>query len=182
MVLAVAAVGVSGSGKTTTLEYLTKRFSSEGYRVGAIKHIHHQGFTIDTAGTNTYRYAQAGAKIVAAISPNEIDIIKKTQMELNNLDGVLALLEKEDLDIIFIEGFHGLIKNRSDIPKIVTAKDQAGLAQALQETEPPVLAISGIVALNAGQPSFEGAPFIAIPTDGDKLVELIKSLIKSQIR
>ncbi|MCW4025215.1 MAG: molybdopterin-guanine dinucleotide biosynthesis protein B [Candidatus Bathyarchaeota archaeon] len=180
MVLAVAAVGVSGSGKTTTLEYLTGRFSSEGYRIGAIKHIHHQGFTIDTAGTNTYRYAQAGAKIVAAISPNEIDIIKKSQMELNNLDQVLSLLEKEDLDIIFIEGFHGLIKNRGDIPKIVTAKDQTGLEQALQETEPPVLAISGIVALHANHPSFEGTPFVAIPADGDKLVEMIKNQLQKR--
>jgi molybdopterin-guanine dinucleotide biosynthesis protein MobB len=180
MVLAIAAVGVSGSGKTTTLEYLTGRFSSEGYRVGAIKHIHHQGFTIDTAGTNTYRYAQAGAKVVAAISPNEIDIIKKTSKELNNLDKVLALLEKEDLDIIFIEGFHGLIKNRCDIPKIVTAKDQAGLEKALQETDPPVLDISGIVALDTSQTSFEGAPFVAIPADGDKLVEMIKNQLNQK--
>ena len=37
MVVVIAAVGISGSGKTTTLEYLIAHLSSEGYKVGAIK-------------------------------------------------------------------------------------------------------------------------------------------------
>ena len=73
----VAAVGVSGSGKTVTLEYLISRLSAEGYKIGSIKHVHHQGFTMDKEGTNTWRYAKAGAKVIVAISPEEIDVIKK---------------------------------------------------------------------------------------------------------
>ncbi len=121
-VLIVAAVGQSGSGKTTTIEYLISRFSDEGLSVGAIKHIHHKDFSIDREGTNTWRYAQAGSKVVVAISPTEIDIIKKTGRELNDLDKILSLLEKEKLDIIFIEGFHNLIAKRADIPKIINGK------------------------------------------------------------
>ena len=131
MVLVVAAVGVSGSGKTVTLEFLISHLSAEGLKVGSIKHVHHLGFTMDKEGTNTWRYAKAGAKTIVAISPEEIDIIKKTALELNSLDQVTAQIAQEDLDVVFIEGFHRLIAKRQDIPKIITAKDQAGLRRAL---------------------------------------------------
>ena len=72
MVIVIAAIGISGSGKTTTLEYLISHLTSEGYRVGAIKHIHREGFTIDKEGTNTWRFTKAGSKITVAISPDHL--------------------------------------------------------------------------------------------------------------
>ena len=93
MVLVVAAVGVSGSGKTVTLEYLISQLSAEGYKIGSIKHVHHKGFTMDKEGTNTWRYAKAGAKVIVAISPEEVAIIKKTEMALDSLDQMTALIE-----------------------------------------------------------------------------------------
>ena len=86
-----------------------------------------KGFTMDKEGTNTWRYAKAGSKVIVAISPEEVDIIKKTQMALNDLDQIIALLEQEKLDIVFIEGFHSLIAKRPDVPKIITAKNEEGL-------------------------------------------------------
>ena len=153
MVLVVAAVGVNGSGKTVTLEYLIGRLSVEGFRVGSIKHVHHMGFTMDKEGTNTWRYAKAGAKTIVAISPEEIDIIKKTSLELNSLDQVTAQIAQEDLDVVFIEGFHRLIAKRQDIPKIITAKDQEGLEQTLEGTVEPIIAIAGVVAKNSADAS-----------------------------
>ena len=79
MATLIAAVGISGSGKTTTFEYLISKLTSEGYKVGAIKHIHREGFTIDREGTNTWRFTKAGSKITVAFSPEEIAIIKKTK-------------------------------------------------------------------------------------------------------
>ena len=175
MVLVVAAVGVSGSGKTVTLEYLISQLSAEGYRVGSIKHVHHRGFTMDREGTNTWRYAKAGSKVIVAISPEEIDIIKKTQMALNDLDRVIALLENEELDVVFIEGFHSLIAKRQDVPKIVTAKDERGLAQTLEGTVDPIIAVAGIVAEDSESQLYRGIPIIKVPEDGQKLVELIKN-------
>jgi molybdopterin-guanine dinucleotide biosynthesis adapter protein len=173
-VLVVAAVGVSGSGKTVTLEYLISHLSAEGYQIGSIKHVHHKGFTMDREGTNTWRYAQAGSKIIVAISPEEIDIIKKTPMALNDLDQIIALLEKEKLDVVFIEGFHSLIAKRADVPKIVTAKNQEGLESTLEGTLEPVLAITGIVAATANSTVHNNIPIIKIPQDGQKLIALIK--------
>ena len=173
-VLVIAAVGVSGSGKTVTLEYLISRLSAEGYKIGSIKHVHHKGFTIDKEGTNTWRYAEAGSKVIVAISPDEIDIIKKTQMPLNDLEEIIALLEQEKLDIAFIEGFHSLIAKRQDVPKIITAKDQNGLEKTLVGTVQPILAIAGIVAQNTSDTTYNGIPIIKVPEDGQKLVELVK--------
>jgi molybdopterin-guanine dinucleotide biosynthesis protein B len=177
-VLVIAAVGVSGSGKTVTLEYLISHLSAEGYKIGSIKHVHHKGFSMDKEGTNTWRYAKAGAKVIVAISPEEIDIIKKTQMALNDLDKIISLLEQEKLDIVFIEGFHSLIAKRQDVPKIITAKDQNGLEQTLEGTIQPILAIAGIIAQNTSNPTYTNIPIIKVPEDGQKLVELIKKQLE----
>ena len=165
---------MSGSGKTVTLEYLISQLSKKGYRIGSVKHVHHKGFTMDKEGTNTWRYAKAGSKVIVAISPEEIDIIKKTQMALNDLDRVIALLKDEELDVVFIEGFHSLIAKRQDVPKIVTAKDETGLKQTLEGTVDPVIAIAGVVAKNIGIQTYRDIPIIKVPEEGQKLVDLIK--------
>ncbi len=89
---------------------------------------------MDKEGTNTWRYAKAGAKVIVAISPEEMAIIKKTELALNGFDQMISLLENEKLDIVFIEGFHSLIAKRRDVPKIITAKDQEGLEETLEGT------------------------------------------------
>lgn len=180
MVLIVSAVGFSGSGKTVTLEYLVGKLSAEGYKIGSIKHVHHKGFTMDKEGTNTWRYAKAGAKVIVAISPEEVDIIRKTEKPLDNLDQITAILEQEKLDIVFIEGFHSLIAKRSDVPKIVTAKDQAGLEQTLKGTVEPFISIAGIVAKKLDTSTYRNIPVIRIPEDGQKLVDLVKTHLKQQ--
>jgi molybdopterin-guanine dinucleotide biosynthesis protein B len=181
MVLIVAVVGESGSGKTVTIEFLINQFSVENYKVGVIKHIHHKGFTIDTEGKNTWRYAQAGAKIIAAISPNEVAIIKKTVQDQGNLDLVIDAMVKEDLDVIFVEGYHELMAKKVDITKIIVSKKYDDVLQkALCSTVGPIIAISGLVAKNSNVPTIQGYPVIKIPKDGKKLVELIKQHIASQ--
>jgi len=178
MVLVVAGVGVSGSGKTVTLEYLVSKLSAEGYKIGSIKHVHHKGFTMDKEGTNTWRYAKAGAKVIVAISPEEIDVIRKTELTLDNLEKITALLESENLDIVFIEGFHSLIAKRQDVPKIITAKDEIGLEQTLQGTVQPILAVAGVFAKNSSESAYKNIPIIKIPENGQKLVDLVKEQIK----
>jgi molybdopterin-guanine dinucleotide biosynthesis protein B len=180
-VLVVAAVGRSGSGKTVTLEYLISQLSAEGYQIGSIKHVHHKGFTMDKEGTNTWRYAKAGSKVIVAISPEEVDIIKKTEMTLDDLDQVTALLAQEKLDIVFIEGFHSLIARRKDVPKIITAKDQEGLKQTLEGTVEPILAVAGVVAKNLDTQTYAYIPVIKVPEEGQKLVELVKQQLKKKL-
>jgi len=129
---------------------------------------------MDKEGTNTWRYAKAGAKVIVAISPDEVAIIKKTEMALDSLDQMTALVESEDLDIIFFEGFHRLIAKSADVPKIITAVDEKGLKQTLEGTVEPILAIAGIVAQNSSSPTYGNIPIIKVPEDGKNLVDLVK--------
>ena len=96
-------------------------------------------------------------------------------MALNNLDQIIALLEQEKLDIVFIEGFHSLIAKRKDVPKIVTAKDQTGLEQTLEGTVEPIIAITGIMAKKASESAYKGIPILKVPEDAQKLVDLIRN-------
>ncbi|MCL2691194.1 MAG: molybdopterin-guanine dinucleotide biosynthesis protein B [Candidatus Bathyarchaeota archaeon] len=175
MVLIVAAVGRSGSGKTVTIEYLVRQLSVEGFKVGVVKHVHHRGFTIDTEGKNTWRYAQAGAKVVVAISPDEVAIIRKVSPEVESLDNIIEVLERDDsLDIIFIEGYHDLVAHRGDMLKIVTAIDVVCLQEVLEGMVEPVLAVSGLIAKKSDCSFIQKYPVIKIPEEGKTLVDLIK--------
>jgi molybdopterin-guanine dinucleotide biosynthesis protein B len=179
LVLVIAAIGTSGSGKTTTLEYLIQHLSAEGYKIGSIKHVHHEGFTMDKEGTNTWRYAKAGAKVIAAISPEEIAVIKKTDAALNNLDQVIELLEREQLDIVFIEGFHRLIARRTDVPKIITAENEVNLKRTLEGTAEPILAVTGVISQNKPVITDLKIPIINLATEGEQLLQIIKKYLKN---
>jgi molybdopterin-guanine dinucleotide biosynthesis protein B len=177
MVVLIAAIGVSGSGKTTTLEYLISKFTAEGFKVGAIKHIHRDNFTIDKEGSNTWRFSKAGSKVTVAISPEEIAVIEKTKVAVSDLDRVISELERKQLDIVFIEGFHGFISKRPDILKIVTAKTVEDLNKTLSESVPPVLAVTGLIAKNKLPPS--EVPYLNLPDEEPKLLEIVKEYLAS---
>jgi len=160
---------------------LISNLAREGYRIGAIKHIYHEGFKIDKEGTNTWRYAKAGSKVIAAVSSEEIVVIKKAEAAPNDLDQVLGLLEGEQLDIIFIEGFSSLVAKRKDVLKIITAKDADSLKRTLNETDHRILAITGVV----GQLKPEIAlkiPIINLLTEGKQLLKLVEEHLKPKGR
>lgn len=179
--LVISVVGVSKSGKTTTIEYLTSRLTEEGYRVGSVKHIHHPDFSIDVEGTDTWRHTHAGAKVTVALAPRETVIIKKTDAiprELE-LDSIIKLFRDEALDVIFIEGLHSLTAKRKDIPKIVTAREVQDLMKTLEGTE-PVLAVTGIIAKKKDEVGRINAPIIDLEEEGCRLLKLIKDRIGSK--
>jgi len=178
-VLVIAAVGKSGSGKTTTLEYLVSNLSSEGYRIGAIKHIYHKGFKVDKEGTNTWRYAKAGSKVTAAVSSEEIVVIKKAEAALTDLEQVIGLLGNEQLDIIVVEGFRSLVEKRTDVLKIITAKDADSLKKALEGTVQPIIAVAGVIGQRKPEIKLE-IPVINIPEEGKQLLELVKEHLKTK--
>jgi len=176
-VLVIAAVGKSGSGKTTTLEYLVSNLASEGYRIGAVKHIFHKGFKVDKEGTNTWRYAKAGSKVTAAVSTEEIVVIKKAETELTSLEQITGLLGNESLDIIVIEGFRSIVEKRKDILKIVTAKDEDSLKEALDGAVQPIIAVAGLIGKQKPKVELE-IPVISIPDEGEQLLKLVKEHLK----
>ena len=158
---------------------MVSNLASEGYRIGAIKHIYHKGFKLDKEGTNTWRYTKAGAKVITAVSAEEIVVIKKAETTLNDLDQVIGLLGNEQLDIIVVEGFRGLVEKRKDVLKIVTAKDTDSLKKTLEETVQPIIAVAGVIGQQ--KPEFElEIPVINIPAEGKQLLRLVKEHLKAK--
>jgi len=177
MVSVIAVIGSSGSGKTTTIEYLISCFSKNGFKIGSIKRVHHPEFSIDTVGKDTWRHTQAGAIVTVSVAPKEIAIIKKTDASLHDLDKIINLLNEEKLDIIFLEGLHSLVAKRGDIPKIITAKDSEDLKRTLDGTAPPILAVTGLVAKKKFKMRVLKIPIINLHNEGDSLLKLVKNHI-----
>jgi molybdopterin-guanine dinucleotide biosynthesis protein MobB len=156
---------------------LVSKLASEGYRIGALKHIYHKGFQVDKEGTNTWRYTKAGSKVTAAVSTEQIVVIKKVEAPLNSLEEVIGLLGGEQLDIIVVEGFRNLVEKRKDVLKIITAKDADELKRTLEETVQPIVAVSGVIGQQKLK-STQDIPVINMPADGERLLKLVKERLK----
>jgi len=139
----IFVVGISGSGKTTTIEYLTKHLTGIGFRVGVVKHIHEKGLNLDTRGKDTWRHAQAGANIIVGVAPREMLLYKKTSGE-TELPRVLSGLRSESIDILFLEGYS--MNSPKNSYRIVTANSSADLKSTLRMSSLPILAITGRIA------------------------------------
>jgi molybdopterin-guanine dinucleotide biosynthesis protein MobB len=98
----ISFIGWSGSGKTTFLEQVVRHLSSQGVRVGVLKHHGHTS-TVDVEGKDTWRYAQAGATPVVISSAAEYAIIRKVSREKTLEE--LATLIADEVDLIVTEGF-----------------------------------------------------------------------------
>ena len=104
----VSIVGKSNSGKTTLIERLIPALSARGYRIGTIKHSHHD-IDLDQPGKDSYRHKGAGAEAVMMAGPNRIALVKDVaDAQLDDLLGYF-----KDLDLIITEGY-----KRTTRPKI----------------------------------------------------------------
>lgn len=176
MIPIIAVLGATKSGKTTLIEYLISNLSKEGFRIGTIKHIHEHGFSIDMKGKDTWRHAMAGAKLVVAAAPNELVVIRKKETSEDELEEIIDLIKDGQLDLLIIEGFHSVVGQRKDIPKIVTAKTEEALRSTLSRTVAPVLAITGPFAKLKTVPAGVTTPIIDIRTEGKKILAIVQKI------
>ncbi len=63
----IHVIGQKNSGKTTLIVELVQAFSQMGFRVGTIKHTHHQ-HELDAPGKDSHRHREAGATVVGILS------------------------------------------------------------------------------------------------------------------
>ena len=175
--LRVHVVGRSGSGKTTTIAYLTEHLTRLGFRVGVVKHIHQRGFTFDTKGKNTWRHAEAGAAIVIGVAPNELATFKRTRSE-TPFEALFQTFQRENLDLVLVEGFSQAPSTEHSY-KIVTAKNTQELKEVLARNKPPILAVTGPVASRINRwPRNKLAPFLDITNDGATLIAIVRRLLR----
>lgn len=165
-VLAVIGAG-KGSGKTTLVEALVKELSTRNYKVGAIKQIHEKNFSIDTPHKDTWRIAEAGAKIVVAAAPREIAAIKRLKNEERFVEA-MQLLESEALDLIIVEG-----NPPANVPKIFVSRKPEEAKKIL----PKVEGVLCIASLSPENFKFNLPVFHSLQ-DVKKIVDAIEKLVK----
>lgn len=107
----IAIVGPSGSGKTTLITQLITMLTARGYRVGAIKHTHHD-FEIDHPGKDSFALKASGARTVALVAPHKLAIVS----DLASEPSVEALISRyfSDVQLVLVEGY-----KHSTLPKIL---------------------------------------------------------------
>ncbi|WP_373500872.1 molybdopterin-guanine dinucleotide biosynthesis protein B [Desulfococcus sp.] len=104
----ISFVGHSGSGKTTLLVKLIPELKRRGYRIGTVKHTHHEPETHDR-GKDSTRHREAGAETVIFASSRRISLDKETPGD----DPEALLPYFHDMDLVITEGF-----KRKNRPKI----------------------------------------------------------------
>ena len=156
-----SVVGITQSGKTTTIESIIEELKRRRYSVGSVKDIHFEAFAIDTEGTNTHRHWQAGSELVTARGLYETDVLHKRQLT------VTEILDFYDQDFVVLEGVEDFFA-----PRIVTAHTVEEIDERLDER---VFAISGRIA--AQRKAYRGLPVINALEDREALVDLIEEKV-----
>jgi len=168
----IAVVGSKSSGKTTTIEILTKELTRRGYKIAAIKHIPEPNFTIDTEGKDTWRFAKSGAKTIVSVASNEMATIEKVDEESLTLKEILKKCRSSD--IVFIEGFRELVGKKSSIQKIVVVKSEDEAFEALKSFK-PILAFTGPYStenLNLK------VPYVDMLKNPEKIADIVEKTIR----
>lgn len=109
----LAFIGASGSGKTALITELVRLLRRRGYRLGAIKHVHHD-FLIDHEGKDSFRLKAAGAHQVTVVSQGKLALVKDIDMEPRLEEIVVAYFDPGEVDLVLVEGFSG-----SEVPKLM---------------------------------------------------------------
>ena len=166
----LAVIGSKSSGKTTVIETLVRQLTKEGYCVTTVKHIPEEKFSIDTRGKDTWRHAEAGARRVISIAPNEIAVIHKIKTENLTFEDIIQYCP--ETDIIIFEGFRKLLGTKPNVFKIVTVKNFEEAKKA-SETFKPIIAFSGAAAPKLLAKRLKH-PVIDALNEPEKLVNLVK--------
>jgi len=99
----IGVFGWKNVGKTHFATIIIKLLVSKGYKVGSIKHAHHN-FDIDQPGTDSFKHRKAGSsQVIISSSRRWAKIIENNNKKEKNLDELIA--EFQDIDIVVVEGF-----------------------------------------------------------------------------
>ena len=103
MIKVIGVVGWKDVGKTFFATEIIKLLVSKKFKVGSIKHAHHD-FDIDQDGTDSFKHRNAGSnQVIISSSKRWAKIIENNNKKEKNLDELIK--EFQDIDIVIVEGF-----------------------------------------------------------------------------
>ena len=152
MIPVFSFIAWSGTGKTTYLERLVTALTARGIRTAVIKHDAHR-LALDKPGKDSYRFAAAGARVVALSDSESCAVLEYRPVSFD------ALLEKiTDVDLILVEGWHENARN-----PIVVHRAAAGQSPKLNPAD-CIAAVSDVPLETGGKPLFpldDPAPMVS---------------------
>ncbi len=95
----LTVVGTKNTGKTTLVTMIVEELVKRGYKVGTIKHTHHD---FDLEGKDTWKHQDAGAKIVVGSGKSTFFMVNE-ELSLENILKIVSNIENPDY--VVIEGF-----------------------------------------------------------------------------
>lgn len=157
-----SVIGMTRSGKTTTIENIIRELKRRSFSVGSIKEIHYENFAIDTEGTNTHRHRQAGSELVTARGYEETDILYQEKLPVGDI------LRHYTQDYVIMEGV-----TDANVPLILCAHDEEDLKKHKDKDYfDRVFMISGVAA-NSGKGTLEGLPVMNSEEDIAGMADII---------
>ena len=103
MIKIIGIVGWKNVGKTYFATEIIKLLVSRGYKVGSIKHAHHD-FDIDIPGSDSFKHREAGSnQVIISSSKRWAKIFENNNKKEKNLTELIK--EFQDIDITVVEGF-----------------------------------------------------------------------------
>jgi len=168
----LAVIGRKSSGKTTIIERLISELIKEGFSVATVKHIGHEGFSIDREGSDTWRHSAAGANPVAAFSSREISIIIRS-MEIS-LEDVLKLITNLGVNLIILEGFSSTVLKDKSVGKIICVRSMDEYEEFKTHVENELIAFCSLYYL--------GEHILDLERDHGILIKRTLDFIKKRIK
>ena len=162
--------GYSNSGKTRTIVRVAKELVKRGKKVGTLKHIHQEDFTIDKKGKDTWLHAAAGASVVVALAPNELTTMEKGDTRGVTIDELLRIFDSRHVDYLLIEGLYRKLSRKRKVTRILCTKSDEETAELLREHPKPICIID---AGSRRATHFRGVPLLRLPRDTGRLLRLI---------
>ncbi len=160
-----SVVGITQSGKTTTIENIIRELRKRRYSVGSVKEIHFEQFAIDLEGTNTNRHKKAGSQLVTARGYHETDILFQNKLDIDHI------LRFYDHDFVVLEGVDDY-----SVPKIISAHNEEEVSERMDDL---VFAVSGRISNTIDE--FQGLPAINSIDNIEKLVDLIEEKVYDKL-
>ncbi|MGC8664768.1 MAG: molybdopterin-guanine dinucleotide biosynthesis protein B [Nitrososphaeria archaeon] len=169
---AINIVGESGTGKTRTVEFIVKKLTEEGKKVGTVKHIHSNDFSLDRKGKDTWRHLKAGASLVMAVTESEIITIKRIETKSISYEDLMRVFEGQT-DYLVIEGFKEMKPSGSTI-RILCISEQKQIEAFIKNFGKPDLIVSYNIK---GLKEVNGIPVIFMPDEAERLYKVLKERV-----
>ena len=139
-------IGYQNSGKTTLTEKLIKALTTEGMKVGAIKHHGHGGYPELPLQKDSERHRQAGAIVSAVEGDGLLSLSAQRDWSLEKIIHLYTCFEAE---VIIVEGY-----KKERYPKVVLLRSEED-ASLLESVENVIAVITWNEALKTGKENYQ---------------------------